>query len=264
MGAHGNPATNPSLHDVSAYHSHVKSYARTGTILGLLTVVEIAGLFFPEWIPGFSPDLLPPIMVVLAAVKFAMVVGLFMHLADDAHVYKVVFIAPLMLAIATIMVLGMMVMQHWDVYGKTYSRLFTNKSKLERMEPDKYFASSSVKPKLTPEAYDKLFAETSDHSEGKKIFGMRCAACHRKDGGGMPNLGPNMTDDCYKNGSRIYDFVNVLSNGVKGTAMVALIGPQLTDEEGTAVALYVRSLRGTNVAGGLDCAGDKADGDTAQ
>lgn len=254
MGSHGNPATNPQLHDVSSYHAHGKSYFRTATILTLITAVEI-GILYIESIPV---DLLPPAMVIMAVVKFAMVVGLFMHLADDHAVFKIVFIAPLFLALATIMVLGAMVMQHWDTYDKTYSRLFTNKSKLERMDPDKYFAASQVKPALAPEAYEKAFADSKDFGEGEKIFASKCVACHGKTGGGMPGLGPNMTDDCYKNGDRVYDFMNVLHNGVKGTAMVAMIGTQITAEEGQSVALYVRSLRGKNVPGGKDCEGEKA------
>ena len=253
MGSHGNPATNPQLHDVSSYHAHGKSYMRTAAILTIITIFEIAILYVPQ-IPH---DLLPPMMIGMAVVKFAMVVGLFMHLADDANIFKLVFIAPLFMALAMILVTGLMVSQHWDVYEKTYARLFTNKSKLERVDPDKYFAASAAKPAKSAEEYEKMFAGTKDFSAGEKVFASKCVACHGKNGEGMSGLGPNMTDDCYKNGGTVYDFVNVLTNGVKGTAMVAMIGSQLTAEEGEQVALYVRSLRGKNVPGGKDCEGEK-------
>ena len=254
MGGHGDAATNPQLHDVSSYHAHGKSYMRTAAILTIITIIEIAILYVPQ-IPH---DLLPPAMIIMAVVKFAMVVGLFMHLADDRGVFKIVFLSGLVLAVFTITVLGLMPSRHWDVYGKTYSRLFTNKSKLERMEPAKYFAAGQAKPKKKAEEYEKMFASTKDFSAGEKIFASKCVACHGKNGEGMSGLGPNMTDDCYKNGPRVYDFMNVLLNGVKGTAMVQMIGTQLTDEEGEQVALYVRSLRGKNVAGGKECEGEKA------
>ena len=105
--------------------------------------------------------------------------------------------------------------------------------------------------------YDKMYeAAKGDFSKGEAIWKSKCAACHKADAGGLPGLGPNMTDDCYKNGGRIVDFVKVITNGVSGTAMVAM-SSQINEEEITQVALYVRSLRGKNVAGGRECEGDK-------
>ncbi|GEM_PF-2874995 len=253
--SHGDAAKNPALHDVASYHPHGKSYLRTGVILTLITAVEIGILYVPQ-VPA---DLLPPIMIVLAVVKFAMVVGLFMHLAEDRNVFRIVFIAPLFLALATIIVLGMMVNRHWDHYAKTYARVFTQKSSIERLHPEKLAAAAGAKPKLKAEEYDKLFADAKgDFSKGEAIFKSRCSACHRADGGGMPGLGPNMTDDCYKHGGKIYDFVNVLMNGVPATAMVSMVPAQITDQEATDVALYVKSLKGKNVADGKECEGEKA------
>lgn len=262
MSHPSNPALNPALHDVSAHHSHAKMYRRNAITLTLLTVVEIGLLFVPDMLHispalhALSHDLMPALMTILAAVKFGLVVGLFMHLADDSNVFKVVFLAPLVMAMAMIVVMGWMVMRHWDAYGKNYPALFTQKDHDTRMGLKK--ASAAAAPKLSAEAYDKLFTDTKDFSAGEALFKSKCSACHGANAGGVAGLGPNMTDNCFKHGPTIHNSVAVILNGVPGTAMVSM-SSQLKEDEITQVALYVRSLRGTNVAGGKECEGEKAE-----
>lgn len=77
------------------------------------------------------------------------------------------------------------------------------------------------------------------------VFVGNCAQCHANDGGG--NIGPNLTDDNYKNITRPQDIFNVITNGVPGTAMVAR-GNQMSPEEIILLSAYVASLRGTTPA----------------
>jgi mono/diheme cytochrome c family protein len=82
---------------------------------------------------------------------------------------------------------------------------------------------------------------------GSAIFQANCAACHRADGGGM--IGPNFTDAYFIHGNSVGDMVNIINNGVPGKAMAAW-KEQLTAAEIQAVAQYISSLEGKNVAGG--------------
>ncbi|MEY3013654.1 MAG: hypothetical protein RIT45_2389 [Pseudomonadota bacterium] len=240
---------NPALHDVSGYHSHVKHYTRTAVILTLITAVEIAILY----VPVLKPVLIP-VMTVLAIQKLAMVVGTFMHLRDDKNVFRLVFLAPMLMAFLMIWVMTLLVMPHFEAFGVGYVKLAWQKSEDERS--GKAAAVAKLEPFKSVEEYEQLFAATTDFSAGEKVWAERCGACHRADGGGMPGLGPNMTDDCYIHGGRTHDLVNTILNGVPGKAMVSFKG-QLTDEQIEQVALYARSLRGKNVANGKACEGEK-------
>ena len=83
---------------------------------------------------------------------------------------------------------------------------------------------------------------------GKAVWQRNCFACHQQDGGGMTGLGPNMTDDHYKNITAIEGIPEVLRNGVPGTSMVPGGGLPLTHNEIVQVSVYVASLRGTTPA----------------
>lgn len=93
-------------------------------------------------------------------------------------------------------------------------------------------------------------------SKGEAIFATRCVACHRNDAGGMPALGPNLTDDYGKNIKTPEDVYRTIAAGVEGTAMVPWL-PQMGKEDCVLAAAYVISLRGKNVPGGLEPAGEE-------
>ncbi len=75
------------------------------------------------------------------------------------------------------------------------------------------------------------------------MFTGNCAQCHRPDGGG--NIGPNLTDEFWKNVKKPSDIYNVITNGVTGTAMAAW-ERRLREPQRILLAAYVASLRGSN------------------
>lgn len=91
---------------------------------------------------------------------------------------------------------------------------------------------------------------------GRAVFAGTCATCHRADGGGMPSLGPNFTDDFGKNIKMPEDIYNTIVNGIPGTAMQSWKS-QMTEEDMILAAAYVISLRGTNVADGKEPEGER-------
>jgi cytochrome c oxidase cbb3-type subunit 3 len=77
------------------------------------------------------------------------------------------------------------------------------------------------------------------------MFGGNCAQCHAADGGGT--VGPNLTDDFYKNIREPADFYTVISEGIAGTSM-PVWKDRLSEPQIILLAAYVASLRGTTPA----------------
>lgn len=102
-----------------------------------------------------------------------------------------------------------------------------------------------------PQKQEKLWVENdftnilNDNSiqlNGAVIYSGKCASCHAPDGGGI--IGPNLTDNSWKNGSgRVSEIANLVSKGVVEKGMPAW-GPLLKEEEIKQVALFVHSLIG--------------------
>lgn len=87
-------------------------------------------------------------------------------------------------------------------------------------------------------------------------FVTKCASCHTATGGGM--VGPNLTDNVYKNVTKITDIYHVIDEGVTAAGMPAW-GRQLSDVEMILMSAYVASLRDTNVDGGKGPEGNAID-----
>jgi len=85
-----------NAHDTEAHaydHSHTVYYVKVAAILAVITAVETS----TYWI-DFGP-LFMPVLLILMAIKFFMVVLIFMHLKDDAKVFSWLFYAGLGLAV---------------------------------------------------------------------------------------------------------------------------------------------------------------------
>jgi cytochrome c oxidase subunit IV len=92
-----------------AEHGHpgAKEYLGIAVILTVITAVEVAVFYIPS-----LKTMLVPILLVLSAVKFALVVMFYMHLKFDARLFSWLFITPLLLmAILVIMLLRLF--GHW-------------------------------------------------------------------------------------------------------------------------------------------------------
>jgi len=242
-GAHG--AT-----DLSPPHSHKKHYIRVGVALTVITAVEIGVLFVPQ-----LKDIWVSLMVILAVVKFVVVVGEFMHLRDDRPIYKILFISPLFLALFSFFVLGILAIVHYAPFGKGYA--ITAVDKRAGFVPA--IGGAPAEDTLAEAKLKELYAKSSaaKFDKGAKLFATSCTSCHGKDGGGLAGLGPNMTDDCYKHGGKLTELYTTVQKGVSGTAMQAWGAGAMSSEEIRETVFYVRSLRGSNVAGGKACEGDK-------
>ncbi len=81
-------------------HPPIRTYLVIAAVLAVITTVEIS-VFYVTWLARF----LVPILLVLSAAKFALVVMFFMHLRFDSRVFTGLFVGPLAIAIAIILAL---------------------------------------------------------------------------------------------------------------------------------------------------------------
>jgi len=83
-------------------------------------------------------------------------------------------------------------------------------------------------------------------ARGADVFAARCTGCHNPDASGK--IGPNLTDLFQLHGTSRMDLYATVLGGVPGTAMIAW-GEVMKPAEIIAVATFVSSLRGKNLAG---------------
>jgi cytochrome c oxidase subunit IV len=92
------------VHAMGEVHEHPtwKQYKWVALILTLITVVEVWAYYIPSFVasPVFVPALL-----IMSAVKFAIVVLFYMHLKYDHKLFKALFTGPLIIAIFTLIAL---------------------------------------------------------------------------------------------------------------------------------------------------------------
>jgi cytochrome c oxidase subunit 4 len=103
---HGPPPPRGGEHPEHGQHASVGLYWLIGIILGVITGIEVAIFYIPA-IGGA----LVPILLVLSAAKFAIVVMFFMHLRFDSKVFTALFLAGLSLAI--FMVSALIILYYW-------------------------------------------------------------------------------------------------------------------------------------------------------
>ena len=89
---------------------------------------------------------------------------------------------------------------------------------------------------------------------GTAVFQAQCKSCHADDGSGK--VGPNLTDDYYKNVKQLTDLTKVIENGAANGSMPAWRN-RLHPNEIVLVAAYVANLRGKNLPGPRGQEGEK-------
>jgi cytochrome c oxidase subunit 4 len=83
-------------------HPTWPTYWKVATVLTLITVVEVWVYYIPTFV---ASRLFVPSLLVMSAVKFAIVVMFYMHLKYDHKLFRALFTGPLMIAMLTLIVL---------------------------------------------------------------------------------------------------------------------------------------------------------------
>ncbi len=90
------------MSDDETQHAHpdTKTYLLIAGVLTVITAIEFGCLY----VPALKP-IVAPLLLSLSAVKFALVVGFYMHLKPDAPLFRWIFLAPLTLAAVVMLML---------------------------------------------------------------------------------------------------------------------------------------------------------------
>jgi len=81
-------------------HPGAKVYLGIAVVLTVITAIEVAVFYVPA-----LKGVLVPILLVLSALKFAMVAMWYMHLKFDHKLFSWLFVMPMLLATAVILAL---------------------------------------------------------------------------------------------------------------------------------------------------------------
>lgn len=94
------PGKSQEQHGTEHKHPGVDAYLAIAGVLTIITLVEV-GVFYVPALQG----VLAPILIVLSAAKFALVVMFYMHLKSDHKLFTLIFTLPLVIAIGVIVAL---------------------------------------------------------------------------------------------------------------------------------------------------------------
>lgn len=117
----------------------------------------------------------------------------------------------------------------------------------EMREQRELIAAQSLGHEMTEEGLAKLMHDAALVKDGQSVFSMRCVQCHADHGQG--NIGPNLTDDHWINGSgSLMDVYEIVSNGRPQRGMPTW-SRVLRPMEVAQVVAFVGTLRNTNLPG---------------
>jgi cytochrome c oxidase subunit 4 len=95
--------TNPEIdiHAMGEMHEHPtwRQYKWVALILTLVTIAEVWAYYIPSFVASAA---FVPILLIMSAAKFAIVVLFYMHLKYDHKLFRALFTGPLMIAMATL------------------------------------------------------------------------------------------------------------------------------------------------------------------
>ncbi|HVZ77610.1 MAG TPA: cytochrome C oxidase subunit IV family protein [Gemmatimonadaceae bacterium] len=101
MADHTNDATHAAMGEEHE-HPTWSTYWKVALILTVITVGEVWIYYIPSFV---ASSLFVPTLLVLSALKFAIVVLFYMHLKYDHRLFWALFTGPLIIAMATILAL---------------------------------------------------------------------------------------------------------------------------------------------------------------
>ena len=82
---------------------------------------------------------------------------------------------------------------------------------------------------------------------GKVVYKTNCASCHGPEGAGQ--IGPNLTDDYWKNVKHVEDIADVIANGAAKGAMPAWRNRLSHQNQIVLTAAYIASMRANPLPG---------------
>ena len=100
--AHSDSASHDVAHAEEAHHPGWSTYWKVALILTLITVAEVWAYYIPSFVASRA---FVPLLLIMSAVKFAIVVAFYMHLKYDHKLFRALFTGPLFIAATTLIAL---------------------------------------------------------------------------------------------------------------------------------------------------------------
>jgi cytochrome c oxidase subunit 4 len=75
-------------------HASIGTYVRIAVVLSVITALEVGVIYVRQLAP-----IIVPLLIAMAAAKFALVALFFMHLRYDSRVLAALFVGPLAIAV---------------------------------------------------------------------------------------------------------------------------------------------------------------------
>ncbi len=121
-------------------------------------------------------------------------------------------------------------------YDQEVAEMFTKRfSQIGELEPNR-------------ETIEKYMQDPKWLAVGKSVYLGNCVSCHGQNAEGL--VGPNLTDDHWKNVKKLEDIASVIENGAANGAMPAWRDRLSHVNQIVLTAAYVASLRGSQPSGG--------------
>src|SRR3954465_9521766 len=96
---HSDSAPHDAAHADDTFHPGWPTYWKVALILTLITVAEVWGYYIPSFVASRA---FVPTLLIMSAVKFAIVVAFYMHLKYDHKLFRALFVGPLIIAAGTL------------------------------------------------------------------------------------------------------------------------------------------------------------------
>ena len=132
-----------------------------------------------------------------------------------------------------------------ELCGKEHGFMPVVVRAVERAEYDTWLASKQEEARQVYETVGKEWSQDELMAKGEEVYGRVCAACHQKNGQGLPPAFPSLVGQGLAVGP-IADHLDIVLNGKAGTAMQSFKG-QLNAAEIAAVVVYERHAWGNNM-----------------
>ena len=100
--AHTDPAAHPADPHAEHHHPGWSTYWKVALILTLITIGEVWVYYIPALV---ASRIFVPLLLILSALKFVIVVMFYMHLKYDHKLFRALFTGPLFIAALTLIAL---------------------------------------------------------------------------------------------------------------------------------------------------------------
>ena len=94
-------------HDQETHPTHsTLTYWIIGAILIVITFIEVSAYFYEDWYGALAT----PVVLVVSAAKFILVVAFYMHLKYDSNIFSGIFLFPL--SLGALVIIAMILLYH--------------------------------------------------------------------------------------------------------------------------------------------------------